>query len=66
MRERQIKGLAEGLARLKARVGAPTRALRDRDVATRSVPLTEYLNRLALLVSQVRFFGHESKFPRAS
>jgi len=33
MRERQIKGLEEGLARLKARADAPTRALRNRDTA---------------------------------
>ena len=33
MRQRQIKGLEEGLARLKTRTEAPTRALRDRDKA---------------------------------
>ncbi len=33
MRERQVRGLEEGLARLKARADAPTRALRNRDTA---------------------------------
>ncbi len=33
MRQRQIDGLGKGLARLKARAEAPTRALRDRDKA---------------------------------
>lgn len=37
MRQRQIKGLEEGLARLKVRVEAPDRALRDRDQANRRV-----------------------------
>ena len=37
MRERQIKGLEESLARLKARTEAPTRALRDRGKAERRV-----------------------------
>ena len=37
MRQRQIKGLEEGLARLKARADAPTRALRNRDTANRRV-----------------------------
>lgn len=37
MRQRQIKGLEEGLARLKARAQAPTRALRNRDAANRRV-----------------------------
>jgi hypothetical protein len=37
MRERQIKGLEEGLGRLKARIEAPARALRDRDKANRRV-----------------------------
>ncbi len=35
MRQRQIEGLEKGLARLKARTQAPTRALRDRDKANR-------------------------------
>ena len=37
MRERQIKGLEEGLVRLKARTEAPLRALRNRDVANRRI-----------------------------
>jgi len=37
MRQRQIKGLEEGLGRLKARAEAPTRALRDRGKAERRV-----------------------------
>jgi len=37
MRQRQIKGLEQGLARLKGRVEAPLRALRDRDTANRRV-----------------------------
>ena len=37
MRERQINGLEEGLARLKARTEAPMRALRNRDVANRRI-----------------------------
>jgi len=37
MRERQIKGLTEGLERLKARIEAPVRPLRNRDVANRRV-----------------------------
>lgn len=37
MRERQIKGLEEGLGRLQARIEAPVRALRDRDKANRRV-----------------------------
>lgn len=37
MRERQIRGLEERLACLKARTEAPTRALRDRDTANRRV-----------------------------
>ena len=37
MRQRQIKGLEDALARLKARVEAPQRALRDRDKANRRV-----------------------------
>jgi len=37
MRERQIRGLEDGLARLKARTKAPTRALRNRDTANRRV-----------------------------
>ena len=37
MRQRQIRGLEEGLARLKARIEAPTRALRDRDRANQRV-----------------------------
>ena len=37
MRQRQIRGLEEGLARLKARTEAPTRPLRDRDAANRRV-----------------------------
>jgi transposase len=37
MRQRQIKGLEEGLARLKTRAEAPTRALRDRGKAERRV-----------------------------
>jgi transposase len=35
MRQRQIEGLEKGLAGLKARTQAPTRALRDRDEANR-------------------------------
>jgi len=31
MRERQLKGLEDGLARLKDRIASPVRALRDRD-----------------------------------
>ena len=37
MRQRQIKGLEQGLARLKARAEAPLRALRDRGKAERRV-----------------------------
>jgi transposase len=37
MRERQIKGMEEGLAKLKARVEAPVRALRNRGKAERRV-----------------------------
>jgi transposase len=37
MRERQIKGLEEGLAKLKVRIEAPMRALRDRDKANRRI-----------------------------
>jgi transposase len=37
MRERQIRGLEDGLARLKARTEAPTRVLRNRDTANRRV-----------------------------
>jgi len=37
MRKRQIKGLEEGLAKLKARTEAPVRALRNRDQANRRV-----------------------------
>jgi len=37
MRERQIKGLEEGLAKLKARTEAAMRALRNRDQANRRV-----------------------------
>ena len=37
MRERQIKGLEQGLAQLKARTEAPTRALRNRDAANRRI-----------------------------
>ncbi len=37
MRQRQIKGLTQGLARLRERAEAPTRALRNRDQANRRV-----------------------------
>ncbi len=37
MRQRQIKGLEQGLARLKARADAPTRALRNRDAGNRRI-----------------------------
>ncbi len=37
MRERQIKGLEAGLARLKVRTEAPVRPLRDRDKANRRI-----------------------------
>jgi transposase len=37
MRERQVKGLEAGLARLRARIEAPVRPLRDRDQANRRI-----------------------------
>jgi len=37
MRQRQVKGLQDGLDRLKARIEAPVRPLRDRDQANRRI-----------------------------
>jgi len=65
MRERQIKGLEEGLARLKARTEAATRALRNRDAANRRVGrLFQQFSRAAHLyevqIAEVRDRDHKS------
>jgi transposase len=65
MRQRQIKGLEEGLARLKARTEAPIRALRDGDKANRRVGrLFQKYSRAAHLydvkISRIPDPGHQS------